>query len=194
MAAEAPGTDGSAPRPAHGEGGPGGASEAREPRMRLPAAAMVLAVLGAGIVAAAVAAWLTGRIAVAPAAPAPGAVDAAVAAPDPIRSSVLGSTVSVAVALAGILVLMPWKTRPAGTWATLWLAGTVGRLLITPLVALAVYSATPVGMDPFLLSLAGTYLACLAAEVAVSARGVARALEAGEASDRRPSSPRSNSP
>lgn len=164
-----------------------------EPRIRLPGTAMILAAVGAGVIASAIAAWLTVRLGSgAPAtAPAPSAVSTAASnavAADPVRSSLLGSAVAVVVTVAGIVVLMPWRTRPAGTWATIWLAGTVGRLLITPLVALAVYSATPVAMDPYLLSLAGSYLACLAAEVAVSARGVARALEAGEASDRSSSS------
>lgn len=86
------------------------------------------------------------------------------------------------------MILMPWKTRPAGTWAVLWLGGTVGRLLITPVVGLLVYSATPVRTDAFLLSLAGTYLACLAAEVATSASGLARLLPAAEAEIRRDSS------
>jgi len=164
----------------------------REPLIRLPTAAIISAALGAGILAAVFAAWLSVRFTAggtgetgtaAGGTSATGAASVAVA--EIIRSSLLGSGVAIAVTLAGIMALMPWKTRPAGTWATLWLAGTVGRLLLTPLVGLAVYSATPVRTDVFLLSLAGSYLACLAAEVAVSARGVARALSAGEAAAHR---------
>lgn len=158
--------------------------------IRLPAAALVGAALGAGILAAAIAAWLSARLAgggsaAADAVPGADAASEGAAAAEIIRSSLLGSGVAIAVTVVGILILMPWRTRPAGTWATLWLAGTVGRLLLTPLVGLAVYSATPVRTDVFLLSLAGSYLACLAAEVAVSARGVARALQPGNASVRR---------
>jgi len=108
--------------------------------------------------------------------------------PDPVRSSLLGSAVALVVTVGGIVILMPWKTRPAGTWAVIWLGGTVGRLLITPVVGLLVYSATPVRLDAFLLSLAGTYLACLAAEVATAASGLARILPAAEAEIRRDSS------
>ncbi|MBM4112032.1 MAG: hypothetical protein FJ253_01460 [Phycisphaerae bacterium] len=194
---------------------PRGTLESREPLLRLPAAAMIVATLVAGVLAASAAAFLTHRIverkaATAAAAPQsaapegvatnaagaeggantdPGSSAKSTTTPsraadqaDPVVSSLLGSAVAVIVTIGGILVLSPWRTRPAGTWAMLWLAGTVGRLLVTPLVGLAVYSATPVGLEPFLLSLAGSYLACLAAEVAVSARGIARALAAGDAS------------
>lgn len=170
-------------------GAPGSAglagTDPREPLLKLPAVPILLATLGAGIAAAVIAAWLSFEWlggAGAAAGAATGAAGPAPTAPDPVRSSLLGSAVSVTVALAGILLLQPWRTRPAGTWALLWLAGTVGRLLAMPLVGLAVYSATPVRQEAFLLSLAGTYLACLAAEVAVSARGIAQALKAGDAS------------
>lgn len=176
-----------------------GGSSDREPRVRVGGAALILTVIGTAIIAAAIAAWVTQRV-VAPVAP--GTPEAAASAstpeagapaaspPDPVRSSLLGSLVAALVTVPVLIAIQPWKVRAAGNWAVLWLGSTVGRLLITPVVGLLVYSATPVRTDVFLLSLAGTYLACLAAEVAVSARGVARALPAAEAEIRRDSASR----
>lgn len=157
-------------------------AEDREPRIRIAPASLLLVVLFTGVGAAALAALITVRL-VARSLP----VDPA--APDPMVSSLLGSLAAMLVSLPVLAAIQPWKVRPAGTWATIWLGSTVGRLLLMPVVGLAVYSATLVRTDAFLLSLAGTYLACLAAEVAISARSVARSLAAADADARRPLEP-----
>jgi len=140
---------------------------------------MIIAVVLAGVISIPLSSFVAERLAAVMTPPAASSTAPAPAATD--RSSLLGSSVAMFVALTGIVIIMPWKVRPSGTWITLWLASTVGRLLFLPVVGLAVYSAAPVRTDVFLLSLAGTYLACLAAEVAVTARSVARSLEAAEA-------------
>lgn len=152
--------------------------ESREPRIRLAGAFLVPAVAGAGILGAAIAAFVTHRLV------GPGT-------PDPVTSSLLGSTAALLVSVPLLVAIQPWKVRAAGTWATIWLATMVGRLLLTPVVGLLVYSATHVRTDVFLLSLAGAYLASLAAEVAISARSVARSLGAAEAEVRNRSAPQS---
>lgn len=174
------------------------AADPREPRLCLAGPVLIPIVIAAGIIAAAIAALITARIVGAGAGGSIGAVsdptgattgaaalDTVAATPDAVISSLLGSLAAMLVSVPLLIVIKPWKVRAAGTWATIWLGTIVGRLLITPVVGLAVYSATPVRTDAFLLSLAGVYLACLAAEVAVSARNVARSLGAAEADARR---------
>jgi len=153
----------------------------REPRIRLGGAVLISIVAIAGVAGAGIAALITARVTE------PGT-------PDPVVSSLLGSLAALLVSVPLLVAIQPWKVRIASTWATIWLATIVGRLLITPLVGLAVYSATPVRLDAFLLSLAGAYVACLAAEVAVSARSVARSLGAAEAEARRRSAASSPDP
>lgn len=91
-------------------------------------------------------------------------------------AAALGASVSFATAMLGIAILRPSVERPASDWMTSWLAATVVRLLLTPLVAVSLYSALPLPGKPFLLAVAGTYLACLAAETVVLARAVGNAL------------------
>lgn len=98
-----------------------------------------------------------------------------------------GSLVAASTALLGVLILRPSLERPASDWMTSWLAATVVRLLLTPLLALSLYSALSLPGKPFLLAVAGTYLVCLFAETAVLARAVGSALSATlpEAASRR---------
>ncbi len=91
-------------------------------------------------------------------------------------AAAFGASVSFATALLGIAILRPSVERPASDWMTSWLAATVVRLLLTPLVAVSLYSALSLPGKPFLLAVAGTYLACLAAETVVLARAVGNAL------------------
>ena len=91
-------------------------------------------------------------------------------------AAAFGAAVSFATAMLGIAILRPSVERPASDWMTAWLAATVVRLLLTPLLAVSLYSALPLPGKPFLLAVAGTYLACLAAETAVLARAVGNAL------------------
>ena len=129
-----------------------------EPRFRVSTARLAGAVLAAGLGSAAVAAVLGHRFA------------------DAAGGAAFGAAISGSTALLGVLILKPWKERPASDWMTSWLAATVVRLLLTPLAAGSLYSALPLPGKPFLLAVAGTYLACLAAESVVLARDVGRAL------------------
>ena len=91
-------------------------------------------------------------------------------------AAAFGAAVSFATAMLGIAILRPSVERPASDWMTAWLAPTVVRLLLTPLLAVSLYSALSLPGKPFLLAVAGTYLACLFAETAVLARAVGNAL------------------
>lgn len=130
----------------------------REPRFRVSPWLLAGTALGASVVAAGVAFAIGERLAQAGGAAA------------------LGATVSAATALLGVAILRPSAERPASDWMTSWLAATVVRLLLTPLLAVSLYSALSLPGKPFLLAVAGTYLACLFAETAVLARAVGNAL------------------
>ncbi|MBX3355694.1 MAG: hypothetical protein KF724_08350 [Phycisphaeraceae bacterium] len=176
--------DAPAPSPRGGSGMIGSlAADPREPRIRLASGAIVLAVLLAGVGAATFAALITHRIVGSPAATGTGDATAAI---DPVTASLAGSLAAILAAVPILAAIQPWRVRAAGTWAAIWLGSTVGRLLLTPIAGLAVYSAIPGRTDVFLLSLAGTYLACLAAEVAIAARSIARSLAAADANARQP--------
>ncbi len=85
-----------------------------------------------------------------------------------------GAGVVALVALGGLLVTQPWKPREVSWWATMWLASTVVRLLVTPVAAYLLYSATPLSLTPLMLSVAIAYAVVLAGEVAVVALHVKR--------------------
>jgi hypothetical protein len=89
-----------------------------------------------------------------------------------------GAATAAAVALLGTFILRPAVARPASDWMTLWLAATVVRLLLTPLAALLLYSALSPPGRGFLLSVAGSYFACLAVETVILARSAGRAFAA----------------
>ena len=59
-------------------------------------------------------------------------------------------------------------------WATMWLAATVLRLLLTPVAAYVLYSAAPLSLTPLMLSVGGTYLVVLLVEAAFLALHVKR--------------------
>jgi hypothetical protein len=99
-----------------------------------------------------------------------------------VGAAVLGALCSGAVALLGGVILRAAGARPAIDWLTLWLAATVVRMLLTPVVAVLLYSALPLPPKAFFLAVAGSYLACLAAETVVLARSAGRALDAAAAS------------
>lgn len=130
----------------------------REPRFRVSPWLLLGTTLGASIAAAAAAFAIAERL-----------TDAGGAA-------AIGAAVSAATALLGVAILRPSAERPASDWMTSWLAATVVRLLLTPLLAVSLYSALSLPGKPFLLAVAGTYLACLFAETAVLARAVGNAL------------------
>ncbi len=84
------------------------------------------------------------------------------------------------VALLGWVVVAPWKSRPAVDWITVWLAGTVVRLLLTPVASMAIYSLAPCdSRTQFLGAVGACYFATVLCEVgmiAVSQRRSARSL------------------
>ncbi len=126
---------------------------AREPVTALPALRMVLTVVGAGL--ATMAAWtvvtmLTGRTA-------------------PIVPAAAGAILVIGISTLSLLAIGPWKPRAMGTWANLWLAALVGRLLLTPALAYLLYSATPLSLTPLMLSVAVTYIIVQISEAAALA-------------------------
>lgn len=139
-----------------GEGERGARSA--EPQFAVSAGSLFAVVLGAAAIAVAVAAWSAGRW----------AGDAAAGG--------LGAAVAGVTALLGVAILRPSKVREASDWMTAWLAATVVRLLLTPLVAGSLYFALPQPGRAFLLSVAGAYLVCLLAETLWLARSVHNAL------------------
>ena len=123
---------------------------AREPVTALPALRMVLTVIGAGLVT--IAAWtvvtmLTGRTAT-------------------IVPAAAGVTLVTGISTLSLLAIGPWKSREIGTWANLWLAALVGRLLLTPALAYLLYSATPLSLTPLMLSVGVTYVVVQVSEAA----------------------------
>ncbi len=123
---------------------------AREPVTALPALRMVVTVIGAGL--ATIAGWtavtaLTGRTAT-------------------IMSAAAGAALVTGVSTLSLLAIGPWKSREIGTWANLWLAALVGRLLLTPALAYLLYSATPLSLTPLMLSVGVTYVVVQISEAA----------------------------
>ena len=131
---------------------------AREPVTALPALRMVVTVIGAGL--ATIAGWaavtaLTGRTAT-------------------IMSAAAGATLVTGVSTLSLLAIGPWKSREIGTWANLWLAALVGRLLLTPALAYLLYSATPLSLTPLMLSVGVTYVVVQVSEAAAVAASLKR--------------------
>jgi hypothetical protein len=92
--------------------------------------------------------------------------------PQVFATGMLGIAVVTVIAIAGVLVMTPWKPRPVVDWMTMWLAGTVFRMLVTPIAAFLLYSALShaLAVKPLVLSVAATYLCTLLVEAAVVAR------------------------
>ncbi|MSR44923.1 MAG: hypothetical protein EXS15_06165 [Phycisphaerales bacterium] len=83
------------------------------------------------------------------------------------------------VSLVGWLIVAPWKARPAIDLVTVWLAGTVIRLLLTPLASFAIYSLAQCGpRTQFIAAVGACYFATLLCEVAVVATGLPRSTAA----------------
>jgi hypothetical protein len=97
--------------------------------------------------------------------------------PEVSLSAMLGAGLSAMIMLLGLLAMGPWASRTPSAWSTRWLAATVIRFITTPFLALLLYSRPP-SAEGFLLSVAGTYMALLAVETAVVARGVLSAAAA----------------
>jgi hypothetical protein len=89
-------------------------------------------------------------------------------------AGLIGAGVVLVVSVLGILAMAPWKTRPASMWMTLWLAGTLVRMLAAPALTFLLYSALPLNAMALTLSVAVAYLFVLLTETAVIARHVSK--------------------
>ncbi len=83
------------------------------------------------------------------------------------------------VALGGWLITAPWRPRFAVDLITVWLAGTVIRLLLTPLACLALYSQSPCDIGQFVAATGACYFAIILAEVGMIAMNLPRAAVGG---------------
>ncbi len=132
-----------------------------EPSISLPAGAMVGLALGVPA-AMGLVWWLVARV---------GPWSDAFA-----WAGVCGAAVTAAATLAGTLIIGPWKRHPVHHWMSLWLAGVVVRLLLAPVLAYLLYSAAPLGLAPFGLSIGLTYLLTILSEAALLSRHLQRVL------------------
>lgn len=71
--------------------------------------------------------------------------------------------------VAGVLVLTPWKPRPVSMWINMWLAQTVARLFVTPVVAFLLYSAARLPTWPLIMAIGLIYLTAVTSEAGVLA-------------------------
>jgi|SRR5688572_926670 len=90
-------------------------------------------------------------------------------------AGVMGAGVVLVVCLLGVLAMAPWRARPTSTWMTLWLAGTVLRMLAAPALTFLLYSATPLNAVALTLAVAVAYLIVLLTETVTIAHSVSRA-------------------
>jgi hypothetical protein len=91
-------------------------------------------------------------------------------------AGLVGAGVVAVVAAMGIVAMTPWKTRPVTGWMTMWLAGTVIRMLATPAVTFLLYSAIPLNAMALTLSVAIAYLVVVLTEATIVARHVGRVV------------------
>lgn len=96
-------------------------------------------------------------------------------------SGLVGAGAVGVVAFAGVLIMTPWKRRAVPDWMTMWLAATVFRLLVTPVLVYLLYSAASAGgewlaVKPLVLSVAATYFVTLLAEAAILASHMKRSF------------------
>ncbi len=129
-----------------------------EPVTTFPTWRMVVTVIASGL--ATIAAW--------------SAVTALTGRTSTITAAAAGATLVAATSILSLLVIGPWKPRALGTWATMWLAALVGRLLLTPALAYLLYSATPLSLTPLMLSVAVTYVIVQISEAAALAAHLQR--------------------
>ncbi|MHC4415769.1 MAG: hypothetical protein ACYS0G_10835 [Planctomycetota bacterium] len=132
---------------------------ADRPAIPLPTSLLLGSVLGTSAVvggAWAASAWALGR----------GDADAV---PGLLAAGIVGLCTA-----GGLLSILPWRARPVSTWITLWLAQTVVRLLLTPVLTFLLYSATSFNATPLFVAVGVTYLAAVVSEAGVLARYLRR--------------------
>ena len=126
-----------------------------QPAVRLPTVRLVSAVVVAGALAAA--GWWA---------------SAALLAGDQVepRLAIAAWAVVAGCTVAGVLAIGPWKPRPVSRWITMWLAQTVLRMLLTPIVAFVVARAGAIDLMSLAVPLGITYLAAVVCEALVVSR------------------------
>jgi len=94
-----------------------------------------------------------------------------------ISGLIVAAAVAV-VAIGGVLIMTPWKSRAIADWMTMWLGSTVFRLLVTPGVVYLLYSAASrdLAVKPLVLSVASTYLVTLLTEAVILSTHIRRSL------------------
>lgn len=91
-------------------------------------------------------------------------------------AGVIGSWSAIAISLASLLAIAPWKPRTALDWQTLWIASTAMRLVLTPAVLVSVYFAALLPGGALFLGGAAGYGLALLGEALVIASAVPRNL------------------
>ncbi len=86
-----------------------------------------------------------------------------------ITAGAAGAVLVAGISIGSVLLIRPWQPREIGTWANLWLAALVGRLLFTPALAYLLYSATQLSLTPLMLSVGVTYVVVQISEAAALA-------------------------
>lgn len=81
----------------------------------------------------------------------------------------VGALLAALTSFGAVLMMAPWRTRPVTSWMSWWLGGTVLRLLVTPVLAYLLYSATALDATPLALGVAVTYICILFTETGVLA-------------------------
>src|SRR5262245_54395102 len=79
-------------------------------------------------------------------------------------AGVVGIALVAGISLLSVLIMAPWKSRPILTWMSIWMGGTVARLLVTPAVTFLLYSAVSLNATALTVSVAAAYLAVLLTE------------------------------
>lgn len=88
--------------------------------------------------------------------------------------SLVGGLAAIAISAVSILAFRPWKPRTALAWQSVWMASTVIRLLLTPVVLVSVYFAALLPGGAVLLGGAAGYGLALLAESLVIVSAVPR--------------------
>ena len=78
------------------------------------------------------------------------------------------------LALAGILAIRPGVPRPAVTWAVLFIAGSLVRLVVTAGLSLLLYSAAHMAPKALLVSGFVAFMVSLIIETVITARLLSR--------------------
>jgi hypothetical protein len=84
-------------------------------------------------------------------------------------TGMVGIGVVGVMSILGVVVMTPWKSRTMIDWMTMWFAGTVFRVLVTPVAAYVLYSALSprLSAKSLALSVAITYMIALFVEAVV---------------------------